>query len=222
MALHAAWWWIDRWRKSTAYTDMTLAEQGAYRNLLDELWLRNGFLPDNDRILGKIAGDFSQWPKVRKAVMARFDKTPHGWKNDTHDQVAGASKSRADRQARYRERLANDRNEGHNADHNEPRNNDHNKGRSPSPSPSPSLNPSVLLNKKDQNAPQKARRNGGSNGISPKTIGALVAHLVKAHPDDGFVDLKDMAKEQCAKHHLEYDATAVSDAIEQALARRRK
>ena len=43
--MRAAWWWIDRWRKSTAYTDMTAEEQGVYRNLLDELWLRDGVLP---------------------------------------------------------------------------------------------------------------------------------------------------------------------------------
>jgi hypothetical protein len=42
--MRAAWWWVDRWRKSTAYTDMTAEQQGVYRNLLDELWLRGGVL----------------------------------------------------------------------------------------------------------------------------------------------------------------------------------
>jgi hypothetical protein len=40
-------WWIDRWRKSTAFTDMTLSNR-AYRNLLDECALR-GPIPDDDR-----------------------------------------------------------------------------------------------------------------------------------------------------------------------------
>lgn len=88
----AAWWWIDRWRKSTAYTDMSLAEQGAYRNLLDELWLRGGILPNDDRILAKISGDAVSWPVVRDAVLSRFVTTPAGLRNETHDEVAGADK----------------------------------------------------------------------------------------------------------------------------------
>ena len=101
--MRAAWWWIDRWRKSTAYTDMTLAEQGAYRNLLDELWLRNGLLPDNDRILGKIAGDVHEWPGVRDVVMRRFTKVNEGWRHSTHDEVAAYPASQA---AKGRMRMA--------------------------------------------------------------------------------------------------------------------
>lgn len=91
MPLRAATWWIDRWRKSTAYTDMTLEQQGAYRNLLDELWLRDGVLPDDDRILGKIAGDAKRWSKLRDVVLARFVKTDRGWINRTHNEVAAAA-----------------------------------------------------------------------------------------------------------------------------------
>lgn len=85
--MRGAWWWIDRWRKSTAYTDMTLAEQGAYRNLLDELWLRGGVLPDDERILAKIGGDAVAWPTVREAVLKRFTVTPEGLRHPTHDEV---------------------------------------------------------------------------------------------------------------------------------------
>ncbi len=85
--MRASWWWIDRWRKSTAYTDMELEEQGAYRNLLDELWLRDGVLPNNEKALAKICGDATRWPKVRDAVMARFYLTDKGWRNETHDEV---------------------------------------------------------------------------------------------------------------------------------------
>lgn len=90
---------MDRWRKSTAYTDMTLAEQGAYRNLLDELWLREGPLPDDDRILGRISGDPVEWPNVRAAVMARFTKTPEGWVNETQTEVMAATRRYSDSQS---------------------------------------------------------------------------------------------------------------------------
>src|SRR5438128_1010782 len=94
--MRAATWWIDRWRKSTAYTDMTLAEQAAYRNLLDELWLRNGALPNEDRVLAKISGGPFEWASVRDRVLARFILTPDGWRNETHDQViAGLERFRS-------------------------------------------------------------------------------------------------------------------------------
>lgn len=92
--MHAATWWIDRWRKSTAYTEMTLAEQGAYRNLLDELWLRESPLPDDDRTLGRISGDPVEWPRVRDRVMAHFLKTPEGWVNETQAEVIASSIAR--------------------------------------------------------------------------------------------------------------------------------
>lgn len=97
--MRAATWWVDRWRKSTAYTDMTLEQQGAYRNLLDELWLRDGVLPADDRILGKIAGDARRWPKLRAIVMARFVLTDAGWRNATHDEVVAGKVAFAESQA---------------------------------------------------------------------------------------------------------------------------
>ena len=96
--MRAAWWWIDRWRKSTAYTDMTMAQQGAYRNLLDELWLRAGVLPADDRILAKISGDALEWPNVREAVLARFVLTSEGYRNTTHDEVFAGTQAFIERQ----------------------------------------------------------------------------------------------------------------------------
>lgn len=96
----AAWWWIDRWRKSTAFTDFSLAEQGAYRNLLDELWLRDGVLPQDERILAKICGDATQWKRVREAVLSRFYLTDKGYRNATHDEVAAGVNSFRETQAR--------------------------------------------------------------------------------------------------------------------------
>lgn len=54
-------------------------------------------------------------------------------------------------------------------------------------------------------------------------IGALVNSLVtRADPDASFVDLKDLAKDACARHRIAYDADVVGSELEQALARRRK
>jgi uncharacterized protein YdaU (DUF1376 family) len=115
--LRALFWWIDRWRKSTAYTDMTLEEQGAYRNLLDEQTLRGGFVPNDERIMAKACGDALAWPRVRDAVLARFDLSAAGWQNPTLEGVNKASTTRAERQKRYRDRNAA-RNAGRNAPHN--------------------------------------------------------------------------------------------------------
>lgn len=96
--MRAQWWWIDRWQKSTAYKDMTLAEQGAYRNLLDELCLRDGVIPNDERILARISGGPFEWSAVRERVMARFVLTERGWTHPTHDEVAAQSKSYRDAQ----------------------------------------------------------------------------------------------------------------------------
>lgn len=37
--MHGAWWWVDRWRCSRAYTDLSGAEQGLHRALVDALIL---------------------------------------------------------------------------------------------------------------------------------------------------------------------------------------
>ncbi len=129
---------------------MTLAEQGAYRNLLDELWLRHGFLPTDDRILAKISGDSSEWPKVRAAVMARFILGVRGWHHLTHDEISLQSLRRAAKQQAYRDRINGN---GHgNATGNGNGNGLGNKPGSPSPSPSPSLI-SVSVTKEDPPLP---------------------------------------------------------------------
>lgn len=84
-------WWIDRWRKSSAFMDMTLEEQGAYRNLLDEAHLRGGPLPNDERILAKACGDALAWPRVGPTVMARFHLHRDGWRNATMDEIYSKS-----------------------------------------------------------------------------------------------------------------------------------
>lgn len=105
MATLGLWWWIDRWRKSTAFTDMTLEEQGAYRNLLDEATLRGGALPDNERILAKACGDALRWKHVRAAVLARFPLGDDGMRrNETLDEVLYQGERRRRNQQNYRDR----------------------------------------------------------------------------------------------------------------------
>jgi uncharacterized protein YdaU (DUF1376 family) len=89
--MRGAWWWIDRWRRSSAFIDFTLAQQGAYRNLIDELWLRGGVLPDDDRTLARASGDPMEWPAMRERVMAKFYRTEAGWRHTTVDEVMGKS-----------------------------------------------------------------------------------------------------------------------------------
>lgn len=78
---------------------MTLAEQGAYRNLLDELWLRGGVLPNDDRQLANVCGDATQWRKVKARVLERFYLTPEGYRHVTHDEVSEKLSDRSERQA---------------------------------------------------------------------------------------------------------------------------
>lgn len=138
MRMNALWWWIDRWRKSTAYTDMTLEQQGAYRNLIDEAQLRGGAIPNDERILAKSCGDALAWKKLRAVVMARFELTDDGWRNTTLDEVIRESKRRKEKQQRYRIRHGND---AGNASGNDAGNDDGNGVGTPDPSPSPDQAP---------------------------------------------------------------------------------
>lgn len=87
--------------------DMTLEQQGAYRNLLDEAHLRGGALPDDDRILAKACGDARAWRRLRPVVMARFQLRADGWHNETLDAVLAETQRRRDKQRDYRNRHGN-------------------------------------------------------------------------------------------------------------------
>lgn len=112
MRLTGLWWWIDRWRKSSAFMDMTLEEQGAYRNLIDEAALRGGPLPVDERVLAKASGDALAWERVRPAVMARFARREDGWRNETLDEVLKESRRRSRKQRAYRNRHGNENGNG--------------------------------------------------------------------------------------------------------------
>lgn len=166
--MNGAMWWIDRWRKSSAYTDMTAEEQGLYRNLLDEMWLRpTHAIPNDPRILMKVSGDPEAWSRCGKAVLARLELTEQGWTHPTALEVIRQAESRSERQRRYRERNAQrngERNGERNADHNDACN----KGRSPSPSPSPSPDQYPSPSERTENARSQAAR-------APLTTGGVMA-----------------------------------------------
>jgi len=104
MRLTALYWWVDRWRKSTAFTDMTLEQQGAYRNLLDEAALRGGPIPNDERILARACGDVLAWKRVRAVVLGRFELRPDGWHNATLDEVVRQASRRIEKQRRWKEK----------------------------------------------------------------------------------------------------------------------
>ena len=102
MKFRGLMWWIDRWRKSTAYNDMSIAEQGAYRNLLDEATLRGGAIPNNERLLAKVSGAGKQWYRYRKVVLKRFVLEADGWHNHVVDRELTRCTNKAARQARWK------------------------------------------------------------------------------------------------------------------------
>jgi uncharacterized protein YdaU (DUF1376 family) len=97
-------WRIDRWRQSTAYTDLTLEEQGAYRNLLDEAWRRGGALPNDRAALARVCGKPERWAKVEVAVMKKFVLVEGVWRNRTIDKLWHQAHRKATKQRTYRER----------------------------------------------------------------------------------------------------------------------
>jgi uncharacterized protein YdaU (DUF1376 family) len=89
--MRAAWWWIDRWRKSTAFLSMTVEEQGIYRNLLDGMWLFEGAIPDAS--LFAISGaNATAWERSWPTVQKWFRLTDKGWVNDTALEVMKKTK----------------------------------------------------------------------------------------------------------------------------------
>lgn len=76
---------------------MSLAEQGAYRNLLDEVVLREGgIIPEES--LAKASGDAVLWPRLAKTVLRWMRKTEGGWTNDTALEVKEKSEQVSEKQ----------------------------------------------------------------------------------------------------------------------------
>jgi hypothetical protein len=106
--VRAAWWWIDAWRGSTAFTDMNAEEQGLFRNLCDELWIRpSHVIPDDARTLSRASGDSEAWARSGERVLRHMRRVDGGWTNDKALEVITESKRRAEKQRGYRDRKRN-------------------------------------------------------------------------------------------------------------------
>ena len=103
--MRGLYWYIDRWRSSSAFSDLDLECQGAYRNLLDEAFLRGGGIPNDPAVLAKACGDAKRWPKLQSRVMKRFQLVDNEWHNDTLDYTVHQATRRAANQANYRAKL---------------------------------------------------------------------------------------------------------------------
>lgn len=80
---------------------LTTEQHGAYRLLLDECWMREGVLPDDDRFLAKLSGlTAAKWAKAKLEVMSFFVWTPAGWR---HKRVSEELTKASDRYRRRAE-----------------------------------------------------------------------------------------------------------------------
>jgi hypothetical protein len=182
---------------------MTAEAQGVYRNLLDELWLRDGLLPNDERILSKIGGDAEAWPRVRQAVLARFRESPEGLRNDTHDEVSQGTAEAVERQrqkGRARAEKAARTPAGTFQPHqpevqpaDQPESSHAASRRTSLPDPDPDPSPEQDPEPEPENGPR--RRNGAP---SPPAGRRPFAVRCRQHPD---VDLTDL--EQCPRCQLE-------------------
>lgn len=69
-------WYVQAWRKNTMH--LTVAQDGAYRRLIDEYYMTRGPLPDNDNALARIAGvSADEWAVLAPAVRPFFEAS-HG------------------------------------------------------------------------------------------------------------------------------------------------
>lgn len=97
---------------------------------------------------------------------------------------------------------------------------------SPTEAPSRGLGSQDQKSGSDHQDQEKARLTPPPARVSPRenvpVIRALLQDVLREAPHDAsFTDLKDLAKDACAKHDIDYDADTVASALEQAMARRR-
>ncbi len=232
-------WWIDRWRKSSAFMDMTLEQQGAYRNLLDEAHLRGGALPNDERILAKACGDALAWTRVQTVVMARFKLHPDGWRNETLDRIIAKTAQLSEERSRAGQ-SGNRKRWSNNAANTvaKPVAN----ASSPDPDPDPSLisgsvTGSVLNTNNGIDRGEAAAFKGGKAvpsaplrpfSTAPNNVGykmiLRLAHQVlekkNGHKGTGSDDCEDV-KALCAKHQIPYNAEQVRKALDSAEVQRK-
>lgn len=164
--MRAAMWWIDRWRQSDAFARMTAEEQGLYRNLCDEVVLReDGIIPDDPRILAKASGDHEAWARSGKSVLKSMKRVAGGWTNETALKVKTESERRSKKQREYRNSGNASGNDVGNEIGNEPDNEhrppeqEQKQGKNPSPKTTPVQRPSSpsVVSRSDADAATRAR-----------------------------------------------------------------
>ncbi len=167
--MRAAWWWIDRWRKSTAYICMSLEEQGLYRNLLDAVWLFDGRpIPDDLKaLISASGGDAAAWERAGAKVLQWMRRVEGGWTNDTAlavmTETRALSAKRAEAGLKGMASRWGKNNKPDNKPHNKPDNKHDNKIIAPSPSPSLDLDHlkgTAGVQGEKRNGQAAARRNG--------------------------------------------------------------
>ncbi len=134
--MRAATWWIDRWRKSTAYLRMNLEEQGLYRNLLDAMWLFEGPIPNDPKTLvAASGGDATAYSRSSANVLKWFRLTDQGWVNDTAQDIITTVKHLHDVKALAGKAGAEARWQKHSKDNSKPDGKLHGKRMPPDPDP---------------------------------------------------------------------------------------
>lgn len=214
MGFNALMWWIDRWRKSTAYTDMTLEEQAAYRNLLDEATLRGGLVPLDERILARACGDALAWDRVRGPVLARFERTPEGYRNATLDKVLRETQLRVEKQQRWRDRQKAGGNARGNAGGNANGNDRGNETGSPDPDPDPDLDLEDL--KSTAAARRLAQVTEGTFGLYVRIAREAIALSLAQDGTDRLDNVLELFKTLCAQRLLAYDGELAVRAVSAA------
>jgi hypothetical protein len=134
--LMGVYWWLDWWNSNPAYTDLSLAERGAFRSLTEQLWVRGGYIPNDPDVIADAVRKPSEWARLDRAkVLALFVRTPHGLTEPFTLKTYWESVLRAKAQADYRARAKGKRanqvdnardNEGANAESNRVANETHN------------------------------------------------------------------------------------------------
>ena len=92
-------WYIGDWRRDTAH--LSAAERGAYREIIDECWLRGGSVTDSDAELWRVAAadSIDHWRNTLRPAVARFFTIEDGaWRHKrVTEELAKAAKLKQNR-----------------------------------------------------------------------------------------------------------------------------
>lgn len=162
--MRAAWWWIDRWRNSSAFMRMSIEEQGLYRNLLDAVWtFDNHVIPDEHRTLVMASGgDSEAWARGGQKVLQWMHRTDGGWTNETALEVIAKAQSISEKRSKAAAKALAKRWEKKKQSDSKAVANG--LAKASHPSPSPSLNNELTENGSAESAPPPPRKKGTKDG----------------------------------------------------------